>query len=115
MTKTELAMVNRAITLLKSLTNGPEEDGPPLQLSPIGRFVQEYLAPDPGSDFGCQELWQFFQEIVKAGELPTMRKSVFLRGLPGVMHAVYDVRKCHNIERFGRRVRGFRGVNSRSA
>src|SRR5260370_36490298 len=102
MTKTEITMVNRAITLLKSLTNGREEDGPPLQASPIYRFAQEYLAPDPSSDFGCEELWQFFHEIAQAGELPPMPKATFLRQLPAVIEAVYNVKKCHHIERFGR-------------
>ena len=114
MTKTELVRINRAITTLRSLSGEPREGGAPLPPSPIERFVREYLAPDPGSDFGCLELWEFFREIVKAGELPPMPKATFLAELPAVMEAVYNLKKSHHIERLGRRVRGFRGVNSRS-
>jgi hypothetical protein len=115
MTKTEIAIINRAITILQLLVDKPQEGGPPSQPSPIERFVQEFLALDPSSDFGCQELWRFFQEIVQAGELPAMRKATFLRQLPTVIEEVYNIKKCHHVERFGRQVRGFRGVNSRSA
>src|SRR5689334_14577398 len=115
MTRTEIDTINRAITLLQSLAYQRQEGGPPLQPSSITRFVEGYLAPDPGSDFGCQELWGFFQEIARAGELVPMRKTTFLRQLPTVMQTVYGLKKSHHVERFGRRVRGFRGVNSRSA
>jgi hypothetical protein len=114
MTKAEIAIINRAITTLQSLLDKPQECGLPLHPSPLTRFVQEYLTPDPGSDFGCEELWEYFREIVKTGALPPMRKTTFLRQLPAVMEAVYNLRKCHHIERFGHRVRGFRGINSKS-
>ncbi len=42
-----------------------------------------------------------------------MRKAAFLRQLPAVMQAVFGVRKSHAVERAGRRVRGFRGINLR--
>jgi hypothetical protein len=111
--KTEIATVNRAIAMLRSLTDPPHEREPVPRPSPIRRFAQEYLAPDPDADFGCDELWKFFQEVVQAGELPPMRKAAFLRQLPAVMAEVYNLRKCHNVERSGRRVRGFRGVSNR--
>jgi len=114
MTKTELVRINRAITVLQSLIEKPHEGGRTLHASPIEHFVREYLAPDPGSDFGCLELWQFFHEVVAAGELEPLPKSTFLRQLPAVMEAVYNLKKSHHIERLGHRVRGFRGVNSRS-
>ena len=72
MTKSEIAIINRAIAMLRLLTEQPHEHGPALCHSPIRRFAQEYLAPDPDADFGCEELWTFFHEIVRAGELPPM-------------------------------------------
>jgi len=110
MTKTEIATISRAITILRSLVDKPPEGRPPAQHSPVTRFAQEYLAPDPDADFGCEELWKFFHEIVQAGQLPPMRRVIFLRELPEVMEAAFNLRKCHNIERSGRRVRGFRGI-----
>jgi hypothetical protein len=61
----------------------------------------------------CEELWTFFQEVVDAGELPGMRKAVFLRQLPTVIETDFRVRKSHHIERSGRRVRGFKGITIR--
>jgi hypothetical protein len=110
MTNTELQTVRRAITLLRSLIDEPQEYPPLPQHSPVRRFVQEYLAPDPDADLSCEEAWQFFEEIAHEGELPPMRKAAFLRQLPIVMESIHHVRKCHGIERADRRVRGFRGV-----
>lgn len=42
-----------------------------------------------------------------------MRKAVFLHRLPGAMESAFGARKCHSIERAGRRLRGFRGVGIR--
>jgi hypothetical protein len=113
MTNTELQTVRRAITLLRSLIDEPQECFPAPQNSPVSRFIQEYLAPDPDADLSCAEAWQFFKEIAQSGELPPMRMAAFLRQLPAVMEAVFCLRKCHHIERAGRRVRGFRGVGIR--
>jgi hypothetical protein len=68
---------------------------------------------DPAGDLSCQELWAFYAEVAGAGELPVVRKVVFLRQLPALMEAVFGVRKAHNVERDGHRVRGFHGVNLR--
>ena len=110
MTKTEIAAINRAIALLNSLTGEPYESVPLPRSCAVTRFVREYLAPDPVADISCAEAWGFFCEVAQAGELPPVRKAIFLRQLPGAMEAVYDVRKCHNIERAGGRVRGFKGI-----
>jgi hypothetical protein len=113
MTNTQLQTIRRTITLLCSLIDEPQECAPVPYQSPIRRFVQEYLAPDPKSDMSCEELWTFFQEVVDAGELPGMRKAVFLRQLPTVIETDFRVRKSHHIERSGRRVRGFKGITIR--
>lgn len=113
MKNAEIQAIRRAITMLCSLIDEPQETLPVPWQSPIRRFVREYLAPDPKADISCAEAWQFFQEIVEAGELPPMRKAAFLRQLPTVMEAVFRVRKCHHIERPGHRVRGFKGVGIR--
>ena len=81
--------------------------------SPIRRFVREYLVADAKADLSCAEAWQYFLEVTQAGELQPMRKSAFLRQLPTVMEAVFNARKAHNVERSGRRQRGFRGVGVR--
>jgi hypothetical protein len=110
MTNTQFQTIRRAITLLCSLIDEPMECAAVSWQSPIRRYVQQYLVPDPNADLSCAEAWQFFQEIAQAGELEPMRKVIFLRQLPTVMEAVFRVRKCHNILRSGSRVRGFRGV-----
>lgn len=113
MTNTEIQAIRRAITMLCALIDEPQECAPVPYQSPIRRFVREYLAPDPKADISCGEAWQYFQEIAEAGELPPMRKTIFLRQLPIVLEAAYQVRRCHSIMRSGRRVRGFRGVGIR--
>lgn len=113
MTNTQIQAIRHTITLLCSLIDEPQECAPVPFQSPIRQFVQEYLAPDPKGDVSCAELWEFFQEVVAAGELPGMRKTVFLRQLPTVMEAVFRVRKSHHVERSGHKVRGFKGITVR--
>jgi len=113
MTNTELQTIRRAITLLSSLINGPQECVSVPWQSPVRTFVQEYLTPDADADLTSEELWTLFQEVAKSGGLPPMRRSAFLRELPTVMEAVFRLRKCHHIERNSHRVRGFRGVGIR--
>jgi hypothetical protein len=113
MTSNEIDLVRRAIELLNRLVrDGQGRAGAPgPRLCPVERFVQEYLSPDCDADLTCEEAWQLFQEIAQAGELSPMRRTVFLRRLPVVMESIHDVRKSHSVERNGRRVRGFRGVD----
>ena len=113
MTNVELQAVRRAIALLHSLTGEPPERLPVPAQGPIKLFVTEYLVADPAGDLSCQELWAFYNEVAGAGELPLVRKAVFLRQLPTLMEAVFGARKAHNVERDGRRVRGFYGVSLR--
>jgi hypothetical protein len=113
MTNTELQTVRQAIALLHSLAGEPQVWAPAQQPNSIHRFVQEFLAPDADADLSCKEVWGLFQEVVQAGELPPMRKATFLRHLPAVIEAVFNVRKSHHIERDGRRVRGFKGLDFR--
>jgi hypothetical protein len=113
MTRTEITAINRAIALLHSLTGEPHESVPLPRSCSVTRFVREYLAPDPAADVSCGELWTFYREISDAGELPPMRKTIFLRRLPVVMQEIYAARKSHGIQREGRRVRGFKGVGIR--
>jgi hypothetical protein len=110
MTSTEGQVVRRAIALLCSLIDEPQESAGIPSRSPVRRFVQEYLVADISGDLTCEEAWQFFQEIVQSGELPPLRKAVFFRQLPSLMESVYHVRKSHAIQRDTRRQRGFKGV-----
>lgn len=109
----EIQAVRRAISLLSSLIDEPHECVPVPWQSPIRGFVQEYLTSDADADVTSEELWTFFLEVVQSGELTAMRKAAFLRQLPIMMEAVFHVRKCHNVERSGRHVRGFKGVGIR--
>jgi hypothetical protein len=115
MTRTEIDLIRRAIELLNRLV--PDEqgrvDGFAPRRCPVMRFAQEYLAPDPAAVVSCGVLWRYFREIADAGELPSMPKAAFLRRLPAVMEAVFGVRKSHNIQWGGRRVRGFKSVTFR--
>jgi len=113
MTSTEIQAVRRAITLLCLLIDEPQEGAGIPWRSPVRRFVQDYLVANASADLTCEEAWRFFQEIVQADELPPMRKVIFLRQLPSLMGSVFHVRKCHHIQRGGRRVRGFNGVSIR--
>ena len=113
MTDTELQAIRYAITLLCSLIGAPQEGAPAPQHGPIRHFAEKYLTSDPDADLSCAEAWQFYQEIAQAGDLPPMRKTAFLRQLPVVMETVFNVRKCHHIERGDCCQRGFRGINLR--
>ena len=113
MKPSEEQIIRRAIALLSSLIDEPQVCAGIPWRSPVRMFVQEYLAPNPDADISCAELWSFFQEIVQSGELQPMRKSAFFRQLPTTMEAAYQVRRCHNVMRSGRRVRGFKGISIR--
>lgn len=113
MTQNEIDTINQAIELLSQLAADEDEskgDNAVPSRCPVKRFAQEYLRPQADSDMSCAELWKFYCEIAEVGELPAMRKAVFLRRLPSVMDTSYAVRKCHDIQRAGRRLRGFRGI-----
>jgi hypothetical protein len=110
MTKSELAVLNRAIALLGSLTDEPHAVDSIPRSGAVARFVREYLVPDPASDISCAEAWSFFCEVATSGELKPMRQSEFLRRLPAVMEATYGAKKCHSIRRDGHTVRGFRAI-----
>jgi hypothetical protein len=94
MTKTEAQAVRRAISLLCSVIDLPQECAPlPLPPhSPSRRFVQEYLIADANADITCEEAWTFFQEVVEAGELFPVRKAVFLR--EGCLLSVWAATNC---------------------
>jgi hypothetical protein len=113
MTKSEIQVIQRAISALSSLINRPQEGSPLPRPSPARQFVRDYLVADAKLDLSCNELWRFFQEVVAAGELSPMRKAVFLRQLPGLMQEVFQLRKCHRIQRESHHVRGFKGVSVR--
>jgi hypothetical protein len=86
-----------------------------LQNSPVTLFVTHYLAWEPGTDVSTSELWEFFSEIVAAGELEPSSKQAFLRALPSAMEARYGAKKCHTIKRDGHCVRGFKEIGLREA
>ena len=112
MTSQECDLIRRAIALLQKLA---PDDEPcaidhPTHRDPVMRFAQQYLAQNPDTDISCSELWEFYREITVSGELPPMRKAVFLRQLPAAIEVTYGAKKCHNIQREGRSLRGFKSV-----
>lgn len=112
-TKSELAVLNRAIALLRSLTDEPHAVDAIPRSGAVTRFVREFLVHDPTGDISCAEAWNFFREVAASGALKPMRKSEFFRRLPAVVEATYDAKKCHSIRRDGRTVRGFKSVTIR--
>ena len=115
MTSQERDLILRALDLLHRLMP-PEEPSavfPVLRNCPVVLFVRRYLVREPGSDLTSNELWTFFAEVWASGEVEPVSKSEFLSRLTGVMELAFAVRKSHNIQRAGRRVRGFRGVGIR--
>jgi hypothetical protein len=116
MTRTEFNLIKRALELLHRLV---PDDGEPHAVDlaprrcPVAMFAKKFLIRDLANDVTSQELWQFFGEVFASGELEALSKSEFLRRLPGVMASTFDVRKSHNIQRSGHRLRGFRGVGVR--
>ncbi|MCW5550897.1 MAG: hypothetical protein KIS67_01900 [Verrucomicrobiae bacterium] len=110
MKPSEEQTIRRAIALLSSMIDTPQECLPAPWHSPVRQFVEKYLCPDPQAELASEEAWTFFQEIVQAGELAAIRRAVFLRQLPTIVEAVYGLRKSHHVERSGRRVRGFKGI-----
>jgi hypothetical protein len=115
MTKSEIAVIHRALDLLHQLvpSEEPYPGGPAPWRSPVHQFIKEYLVREPGGDMSCAELWRFYTEIVAAGELEPLTKQEFLRKLPGALEATFGVKKCHNVERDGAKVRGFKSVTIR--
>ena len=115
MTSQESELIRSALALLHRLVPPGEphaSDATPRRC-PVNLFVKKYLVRDPASDLTTVELWRFFSEISTSGELEPRPKAEFLRCLPGAMQSVFGAHKCHSIERNGRRLRGFRGVNIR--
>ncbi len=113
MTRTQTDLLRRALELLHRLVPDDYEpcavDTP--RRCPVAKFAKKFLVPDSESDLTSQELVCFFNEIAASGEVQPLSKSQFLRRLPNVLESAFGVRKSHDIERDGRRVRGFRGIN----
>lgn len=113
MKKSEIAIIKRAIALLHSLTDEPcAVDSVPRSCA-VSVFARRYLVRDPKNSLTCQEISQFYAEVAASGEVEPLGKAEFLRRLPGVMQAVFGVRKSHAVECERRRVRGFKGVGIR--
>jgi hypothetical protein len=115
MTLQEHDLIRRALELLHRLV--PPEEAvaahPVRRDCPVVLFVRRYLVREPGSDLTSKELSKFFAEVSASGELEPLSKAEFLSRLPGIMELTFGTRKSHNIQRAGRRVRGFRGVGIR--
>lgn len=115
MTRTQTELLRRALELLHRLVPDDAEpcavDAP--RRCPVAKFAKKFLIRDPANDQTSQELWQYFCEISASGELERLSKAEFLRRLPTVLETIFGVRKAHNVERDGHRVRGFRGVGIR--
>jgi hypothetical protein len=79
----------------------------------VAVFARRYLLREPASDLTSAELWKFFAEVSASGELEPLSKAAFLSRLPGIMELTFGTRKSHNVQRGGRRLRGFRGVGIR--
>ena len=114
MTKSEIDLIRRALDLLHKLVpdDEPRAVDPPRR-SPVATFAKRFLARQAGADVTSCELWQFFTEIVAAGELEPLTKPEFQRALPGAMEATFGVKRCHSIRRDGKAVRGFKSVTVR--
>ena len=114
MTRSELDLIRRALQLLHRLVpdDEPRESYPPRRC-PVAMFADKFLKRDPASHQSSQELWTFFGEVAASGEVEALSKTEFLRRLPAAMEYVFGVRKSHNIEWDGGRVRGFKGVGLR--
>ena len=116
MTKSESDLIRRAIELLRRVV---PDDGEPhaVDLSPrrcpVAMFAKEYLVRQPGGDMSTAELFQFYDEVAATGELDRLSKSEFLRRLPNVLEIAFNLRKSHDIQRCGSRVRGFKGITVR--
>jgi hypothetical protein len=115
MTAEEIDLIQRALELLHRLV-APEGDSAhrlAAHRSMVILFAERYLKRDALEDVTCAELWQFYREIVAAGDLEPVSKSEFLRLLPAAMETTFGVKKCHGILRDGVRLRGFRSVTLR--
>jgi hypothetical protein len=115
MTLQEHDLIRRALELLHRLVP-PEEEGaahPVRRDCPVALFARRYLLREPASDLTSGELWTFFSEVSASGELEPLSKAEFLSRLPGIMELSFGLRKSHNVQRAGRRLRGFRGVGIR--
>ena len=115
MTSQERDLIRRALDLLHRVMP-PEEPyaGYPVRRDcPVALFNRRYLQREPASDLTSRELWKFFAEVSASGELEPLSKAEFLSRLPGIMELTFGLRKSHNVQRAGRRLRGFRGVGIR--
>jgi hypothetical protein len=108
MTKSEISILRRAIVHLNMLIKAPRD--PIRRRCPVTRFARGCLIYDPGADVSCEQLWDFYEEVAAAGELPPLNKAAFLRLLPTVIQTVFGATKRHDILRAGSQVRGFVGV-----
>ncbi len=115
MTSEESVLIHQALEVLNRLVRDgePWTSRPTPRPQPVEIFARNYLSPDPADDLTTAELWQFYREIVAAGELEPLTKQAFLRALPDVMAMVFGARKCHSIKRDGKSVRGFKSVTIR--
>ena len=84
MNKSEIAVLNRVIVLLQSLTDEPQAVDPGPGHCPVAIFARKYLERDPARDLTSAELWQFFAEVSGEGEVERLSKSEFLRRLPAI-------------------------------
>jgi hypothetical protein len=116
MAKSELEAVQYAIQILEGLI--PEKEPPDvarISRSSVYRFAETLLSAAPSGEMSCAELWSFFSEAVAARMLPPMQKTTFFRELPAVMKMIYGIKKCHNVRRGVKTVRGFKGVGVRDS
>ena len=115
MTSQEHDLIRCALDLLHRLMPPEERDAVCLvrRDCPVALFARRFLLREPANDLSSKELWKFFAEVAASGELQPLSKAEFLRRLPGVLELTFGLRKSHNVQRAGRRVRGFRGVGIR--
>jgi len=115
MTKPEIDLIRSALDLLRRLVPDDERRAgvPGPRRCPVLLFARQFLVRDPGADASSHELWRFYAEIASAGELEPLKKQEFLRKLPGALETTFGVKKCHNVERDGTKVRGFKSVTIR--
>src|SRR5215469_13159194 len=107
MTSHQLHLIRGALELLHQLAprDDPATIQRPRRLSPVAKFARHYLKRDPDQNITCAELWLFYQEIARSGELAMLTRSEFLRALPAAMEETFQAKKSHNIVRRRKRQR----------
>ena len=113
MTNEKLALVYRALLLLRVALEEPVHDKSTQNLNTVDDLAINHLIFDSDSDYSCEELWSLYREVAGVRLVPYLTKTVFLKKLPSAMERAFGVRKSTNLVRDGHRVRGFKRIGPR--